>query len=89
MRASPIEPDGVFDGLRWSPIIRWAVLDIVLTVIAIFPTLFLLAGSRAVSDDEEAVGRALDQAVESPECLRWIFLIGTAITVFAAFRAVR
>ena len=88
-RPSPIEPDGLFDGLRWSPILRGAVLDNVLTLIALLPIMFLVAGAAAFSDDEETANQAIDQTIVAPEFLFWSFVVGLSITSYAAFWASR
>ena len=89
MQIAPIEPDGVFDGVHWSPIIRWAVLDIVLTLVASVPVIFYLAGAEPSSGDEEISDQALDAAMASPEFLLWGFAVGLSITAYASFRASR
>ncbi len=86
---SPIEPDGLFDGLRWSPILRGAVLDNVLTLVALVPIMLLVAGAEAFADDEETANRAIDQAIGAPEFLLWSFIVGISITSYAAFWASR
>ena len=88
-RPSPIEPEGLFDGLRWTAILRGAVLDNVLTIASIFPILWLVAGGDAFSDDEETARQAIDQGLASPEFLLWSSLVGAVITVYAAFWAAR
>ncbi len=89
MQPSPIEPDGLFDGLRWSPIVRWAALDIVLTLVLVVPVMLYLAGAAALSDDEETATQALNAALASPDFLLWSFVLGLSITVYAGFRASR
>jgi len=88
-RPSSIEPDGLFDGLRWSLILRGAVLDNVLTFLASIPIILLVAGADAFSKDEETARRAIDRAVVAPEFLFWSFIVGISITVYAAFWASR
>ena len=89
MRPSPIEPDGVFDGLRWSPILRGAVLDNLLTFLALSPIMLFVAGTEAFSEDEEIVKHAIDRAIVAPEFLLWSFIVGILITAYAAFWAAR
>jgi len=86
---SPIEPDSVFDGLQWSSIFRGAVLDNVLTFLALFPIMLYVAGSEAFSEDEETANQAIDQAIVAPEFLLMSFLVGISITVYAAYWASR
>ena len=88
-RPSAIEPQGLFDGLRWSAILGGAVLDNVLTFLASIPIILLVAGGEAFSRDEEAARRAIDQAVVAPEFLFWSFIVGISITVYAALWACR
>ena len=86
---APIEPQGIFDGLRWGCIIRGALLDIVLTAVASIPLLFLLAGPAAFSDDQEVANEAMDRALTSPEGLFWTMLIGFSATVIGAYYGAR
>lgn len=85
----PIEPEGLLDGLQWPAILGGAVLDNVLTVLAMIPLTLLLAGKEGLAEDEEAAGRALDQATASPEFLALAAVCGLAITVYAAFWVAR
>lgn len=84
----PIEPDGLFDGLRWSAILRGAVLDNVLSFVALGALLVYLT-PEALSEDEEAASRAMDQALVSPEFMFLSVIVGFPITVYAAFWAAR
>jgi len=86
---SPVEPDGLLDGLRWSCILGGAVLDHVLTFLALLPVLVWVGGAEAFSGNEESVNRAIDQTVVAPEFLLWSFIVGTSVTSFAAFWASR
>ena len=86
---APIEPEGLFAGLRWSAILRGAVLDNVLTIVSLFPIMWFVAGAEAFSDDPETASRSIDQALATPEFLLWSFVVGIAITVYAAFWASR
>ena len=88
-RPSPIEPASAFDGLRWSPILRGAVLDNVLTFLALIPIMLYVAGAETFSEDEETIERAIDQAFVAPEFLLWSFIVGISITAYAAFWASR
>lgn len=89
MRPLPIEPDGMFDGLRWSAILLGALLDNVLTVLAMIPITLFVAGADALSKNEEVANEAIDRAILAPEFLLWSFVVGLAITVYAAFWAAR
>ena len=63
MQAIPpsIEPEGIFDGLRWSAILLGAVLDNVLTNLAILPLLVLFGPAEVFSNDSQAVERAIEE----------------------------
>lgn len=89
LTTEPIEPDGLFDGLHWPSILRWAVLDVVITVVASVPLMFFLAGDGALSDDEEIAGPALEAAASSADFLLWGLALGLSITVYTSFRAAR
>ena len=89
VQIAPIEPDGIFDGVHWSPVIRWAVLDIVLTLVASVPVILYLAGGESFSSDEEISDQAFDAAMASAEFLLWSFAVGLSITTYASFRASR
>ncbi len=86
---SPIEPDSVFDGLRWSPILRGAVLDNVLTLFALLPIMLYVAGIEAFSEDEETANQAIGEAIVTPEFLLMSFFVGISVTVYAAYWASR
>lgn len=86
---SPIEPESWLDGLRWSAILRGAVLDIVLTILAGIALVFHLAGGEAFSEDAQAAERALEEALAAPEYLLWSFVIGISITAYAGYWAAR
>lgn len=87
---APIEPDGLFDGLRWGCIVRGALLDIVLTTVASIPLVLLLAGPAAFSEDDDGANEAIGQALASPEGLFWGTLIGfSATAVGACYGALR
>lgn len=81
---APIEPRGIFDGLRWGWILRGALLDIVLTAAASIPLLLLLAGPAAFSEDQEVANEAMEIALTSPEGLFWTMLIGLSATAVGA-----
>jgi len=85
----PVEPDGLFDGLRWSLILGGAVLDHVLSFLALLPILVLVGGTEALSGDEESVNRVIDQTVLAPEFLLWSLIVGVLITSCAAFWVAR
>jgi hypothetical protein len=88
---APIEPEGIFDGLRWDCIVRGALLDIVLTVVGSVPLILFLAGSDAFSEDQHASDQAIERALTSPEGVLWGTLLGLAATLagscYGAWRA--
>lgn len=88
-RPSPIEPDGPFDGLRWSCIGLGAVLDNVLSFLAGIPMMLYFAGAEAFSEDPETADRAIDRVLLQPEFLLVSLVVGIAITTYAAFWAAR
>ncbi len=81
---APIEPHGIFDGLKWGCIVRGALLDILLTAIASIPLVLLLAGPAAFSENQEVADEAMERALTSPEGLFWGMLIGFSATVAGA-----
>lgn len=84
-----IEPEGIFDGLSWGSIVRGAILDNVVTIVAMIPLVALLAGSEWLGEDEEAAGRAIDEATASPEFMLLALVVGLAVTAWAAWWASR
>jgi hypothetical protein len=88
-RPAPIEPDGLLDGIRWSAVVRGAILDNVLTLVASIPLMLFFVGTGALAEDEAAAERSFEQAFSSLEFLLAFFVIGMAITVYAGFWAAR
>ena len=86
---APIEPESVFSGLSTSAIVRGAILDVVLTVIASIPLTLGFVGSDAFSENEEVANRAFDQAFRDPMYLFAAAVVGLTITVYAAYWAAR
>ena len=80
--SSPIEPDGLLDGLQWSSILRGAILDHVLSLAAMIP-LYLRFDSDAFSEDAASAERAMERLFASSEFLFWSAAVGLAITVYA------
>lgn len=83
----PIEPESMFEGLRWRPILLGGLLDNALSIVAFIPLTFAFAGNDAFSADEEAANRAFDLASSSPEFLLAGLVLGCTVTVFAAYWA--
>lgn len=88
-RPRPIEAEGLFEGLRWSAIVRGAVLDNVLTFATSFPILLYFAGAEAFSEDEEIARQAFDQVIGNPGFLACTLVVGLAVTAYAGFWAAR
>ena len=86
---SPIEPDGLLDGLQWGSILLGAVVDNVLTVLGFGLLTASLAGEEAFSGDEEAAERAFEEMATSPEFLLAGLLVGVCATAFGAFVGAR
>ncbi|HWP60952.1 MAG TPA: TIGR04086 family membrane protein [Candidatus Acidoferrales bacterium] len=87
----PIEPKGLFTGVQFRPIIIGAVVDYVGTSIAvILYTMFFYMGDALDSGmSEEAVEKAFEKMVASPEALLTLFLIGMLGTVLGGYVAGR
>lgn len=83
-----IEPEGIFDGIRWGCVVRGALLDVVLTMVGSVPLLLLLAGPEAFSEEETAQA-AVDQVLASPEGLFWAAMMGLTATVIGAWYGAR
>lgn len=86
---SPIEPEGMLDGIQWGKVASGAVVDLLATWVVSVPLILWLAGDAALGEDEEAADRAIDQAVASPEFLWIAAVVGLAITAAAAFWVAR
>jgi hypothetical protein len=86
---TPIQPEGIFDGLRWGCVLRGALLDIALSIAASIPLVLWLAGPGAMSEDEATAREAMDRALASPEGLLWSAAIGLAATVIGAWYGAR
>ena len=82
---SPIEPDGIFDGILWGCVIRGALVDLALSIVAGIPLAIWLAGVELLSEDPEVSDAVLDSALASPEGLFWGALLGLLATVVGAF----
>jgi hypothetical protein len=83
--SSPLEPEGMLDGIQWGKVATGAVLDIAASWLALIPVLLFLTGSQGLEGDEEAMNEAIRQASLSPEFL-WISAsIGLGISVAVAF----
>ena len=88
-RPTPIQPDGILDGLKWGCIFRGAVLDIALTWLVSIPLTLLLIGPGVLSKDDATFEDALRQALSSPEGLLWSAVLGLAATIIGAYYGAR
>lgn len=84
-----IEPEGLFDGLRWGPILLGGLLDNLLTNLAVIPLMIFFAPAEAFSSDAVAAQEAMEQATLSPGFLSVSFGVGLSITVYASYWASR
>lgn len=85
---SPIEPDGLLDGLRWSAIVRGALVDIVVTSLGAFLLMAAIVPPEAF-EEGPAAEQALDAAMTSPEGLLWTTVVGFAGTLYGGFYGAR
>ena len=86
---SPIDPEGIFDGLRWGSIFLGAIVDIGVTAVASIPLVLWYAGPEAFSLDEEVVDRALNVVYASWEFLIASAAVGLAATAYGAYFGAR
>jgi hypothetical protein len=86
---SPINPEGIFDDLRWGAIFLGAIVDIGITAVASIPLVSWYAGPEAFSLDEEVADRAFDALYASWEFLIISMAVGLAATVCGAYVGAR
>lgn len=86
---SPIEPQGLLDGLRWGSILLGALVDNVLTILGFGLLTAALASEEAFSEDPAAAERAYEELAASPEFLVLGLLVGVTATVYGAFVGAR
>lgn len=84
-----IDPEGLFDGLKWGCIVRGALLDTALTILVVSPLVLMLAGSALFAEDPEVANKAIDHALASPEGLLLSALLGLSATVAGAYYGAR
>ncbi len=86
---SPIEPEGVFDGLSWRAVLVGVLVDTVLTVIVSIPILLLFAGPELFSENE-ATSRAAEARAYESDLVNVISLIaGLGCTLLGGLVAAR
>jgi hypothetical protein len=85
---TPIEPDGVFTGLRWGAILFGAFVDIAATILT--STLLLAAVEPAVLSQDDAVAReAISRMNTSHVYVLGSIALGALCTVLGAFLGAR
>ena len=84
-RPSPIEPTGVFDGLRPGAILIGIVVDNLATFVAGSFLVSLFAGGLAGENAGELPEQGLEPLLASPEFLLASLAVGLLCTVFAAY----
>ena len=84
-RPPPIEPTGVFDGLRPGAILIGVVVDNLATFVASSILIGLFAAGLADDQGGELPERALEPLLASPEFLLASLAVGLLCTVFAAY----
>lgn len=91
MAAGPgsIEPEGVFDGLRWGAILYGVFIDMIVTVVLSVPLYLAFVGPEFFSDDEAAARAAEALAYESVLFNVVAQAFGLACTAFGAFMGAR
>ena len=85
---TPIEPEGMLDGIQWGNVARGAVMDLAASWLALIPVLLHLADIGSL-EDEEAIQSAIEQASLSSEFLWLSAAIGLGISVAVAFWVAR
>ena len=82
---TPIEPDGIFGGLKPRAILIGAVVDHVTTVATSIVLFGLLTGEDAFSEDAEVSEAAFEALSADPQFLVWSMVLGLSCTVLGAF----
>jgi hypothetical protein len=89
LQPSPVEPQGILEGINWRAVLFGAIVDIVLTIFASAIFIFWAAGPDAFSPDEAVAKQAVDAALLSPEFLLFAFVTGTVATAIGAYVGAR
>ncbi len=82
---APIEPDGIFDGLKPRAILVGAVVDHVATIGTSIVLFGLLTGEDAFSEDGEVSEAAFEALSADPQFLVWSMVLGLSCTILGAF----
>ncbi len=85
----PVEPQGLFDGLRFGPIAVGAVFDQFLTMVAIALLIGWFVTPEVGSEDSEAAEAALEAVLSSSTFLAASMVVGFACTTVAAWFGAR
>jgi len=88
-RPSPIEPTGVFDGLRPGAILIGIVVDNLATFVASAMLVSFFAAGMAKEHGGDLPEEALESLLASPEFLLASLAVGLLCTVFAAYVGAR
>lgn len=84
-RPPPIQPTGVFDGLRPGPILIGVVVDNLASLLASSILVGLFAAGLADQHGGELPEEALESLLASPEFLLASLVVGLLCTVFAGY----
>jgi hypothetical protein len=84
-----IDPEGIFDGLRWGAIFYGVVLDTVLGIVLSIPMCFLLIGPEFLSENEAVANAAAAKAYESVLVNLAFLVYGLSCTLIGAFFGAR
>jgi hypothetical protein len=85
----PIQPTGVFEGLRPGAILIGVIIDNLATLVASALLVSLFAADLAREHGEELPEEAIDLLLASPEFLLASLIVGLLCTVFAAYVGAR
>jgi hypothetical protein len=88
-RPPPIEPTGVFDGLRPGAILFGVIVDNLATLVASSVLIFLFTAGMAGENGGELPEEGIEQLLGSPEFLLMSLVVGLLCTVFAAYLGAR
>jgi hypothetical protein len=89
LQPSPVEPQGILEGLNWRAVLLGAIVDIVLTMFASTILIFWVAAPDAFSPDEDVAKQAVDAALHAPEFLLFAFVTGIVATAIGAYVGAR
>jgi len=85
----PIQPAGVFEGLRPGAILIGVIIDNLATLVASSLLVSLFAAELAREHGEELPEEAIELLLTSPEFLLASLVVGLLCTVFAAYVGAR